>query len=542
MSSTATIELLNYALLRGFPSLFVDYCTHFEQVAPYYPGDFRRPEIRKQKVDEVIQFPRERNTLVEILIKQNKNWALDEHTYANIEALLSPDTVAVVTGQQVGLFGGPLFTLYKTITTLQIAEQLAQETGKKVVPIFWLEDEDHDFEEIASTYILSGDTPIPITYTPTQPPEGAVGRIVLDSAIQDTLATLRQALKETEHSDLLMEALQACYQPGTTLRDAFALWIKKLLPHSGLVLISPDDPELKRLSLPLFQKAIVQEELLFDQLKAISHTLEQEYHAQIHPRESNFFLLQDHQRIPLRKKGDQYYLPSSSQTWSKEELLHYLHTHPEVFSPNVVLRPLMQDYLLPTALYVAGPSEIAYFAQLKPLYHALDLPMPLLYPRASATLIEPAIRRILNRYELEPHELQEDLEVLFKRLVIERMETTVDIAFQNARIHLDQVFHELLPAISSIEPTLLHTTEATHVQCQKALDRLQQKVIKAEKRKHEQLKKHLERAKNHLFPKNQLQERILSPVYFLNLYGLQQAEKLQRTLLPDTCSHQLCYL
>ena len=541
-TSVRRVDLLAFTELKGFSPFFHAYCYDFEQLAPFFDGNFRDSRAQQEKVQQVHSASRPRQELVRILLRQQAVWGMDEPTRINIEALGEPHTLAVVTGQQIGLFGGPLYTLYKAITTVQLAHTFSRQLQQPVVPIFWLEDEDHDFEEIASTYILHQHEPLKLSYRPSELPAnpGPVGRLRIEPHIEDLYTQLHTIWGD--RIDDLLDQLRQCYQPGTTLRDAFARWLKKLLPETGLVFLSPDDAEIKQLCRPLFRKALEDEDTLYAHLEKTSRQLASTFHAQVAPRKTNFFLLTPRGRYALQRENGTYRLKGTTERLTRDELFRLLEKHPEQFSPNVIMRPLMQDYLLPTFMYVAGPSEIAYFAQFKPLYRHLGIPMPLVYPRASATMIEAPVQRILEKYDIEFPELQGDVEALYRHLIVERYGANIEQAFTRTDQQIRRALDELLPLLSTLDPTLLPAAKATQKRVFKELEKLKNKAIRAEKQKHQEVLQQLQRAQYHLFPLGKLQERVLSPLYFLSAVGFDFSTMLRDTLSTETCMHQLVYL
>ena len=204
--------------LGAFPDLFVDYCSSFSSVADLYPGDWRDPSVRRGTAEAAANRPVDRDVLADVLAEQNAEWNADAAARQNVEALRDPETVAIVTGQQVGLFTGPLYTIYKTITTLQLTEEWAEQTGRTVVPIFWVEGEDHDFEEIATSHVLRRNEVVPLTYEPgVGPNPGAVGRLELTEEIEAVLGRLDDALPDSDFKSSVMEPVRAAYQPGTRI-------------------------------------------------------------------------------------------------------------------------------------------------------------------------------------------------------------------------------------------------------------------------------------------------------------------------------------
>ena len=250
-----------------------------------------------------------------------------------------------MTGQQVGLLTGPLYTIFKTITVLQLAEQLAAETGRPVVPVFWIEGEDHDFDEIEGITLLGRNEVVSLRYEGYTPPAsgnpGAVGRIVLDEHIEAMVAEIEATLAPTDFTEPLLAMVREAYRPGRTIEEAFFLLMKSFFAGTGLVFLNADDVRLKRLVAPLFRKEIEDYEGASAALQAASAELAVDYHAQVNPRPTNFFLLRPEGRLPVDVSPDGFTLRGTAETLTRAALLDLLEREPERFSPNVVLRPLV---------------------------------------------------------------------------------------------------------------------------------------------------------------------------------------------------------
>ena len=244
-------------------------------------------------------------------------------------------------------------------------------------------------------------------------------------------------------------------------------------------------------------------------------------------------------RHPLDVENGMFKLRGNGEARTTEDLLATLQKEPESFSANVVLRPLVQDSLIPTAIYVAGPSEIAYFAQFKPVYERVGIPMPAIYPRASVTIVEGKVRKVLDEYGLDISDMDEDLESLFQQVLRENLGSDTDSRFGEASKHLHVAINELKPLLKEVDPTLLKSAEATRAALLKEFDRFRQRVLKAEKRSHEQVRSKLDKAQINLFPGGKPQERAISILYFVNKYGPDLVGRLQDVLSLDTTSHQV---
>lgn len=542
----SSVTRLPFDRFGSFPELFKSYLTDYPSVAEFYPGDFRDPDVRRKAVEAAADFPRDRQRLVEILLDQNARWGPDEKVRSNIHSLLRTDSAAVVTGQQVGLLVGPLYTPYKIITVLQLADELSKDTGRPVVPIFWLEGEDHDFQEISSIKLLHQNGVATLEYHGNPPPEtgnhGPVGNLVLTDEIERITKEVDALLPPTEFRDRVLDAIRAAYRPGVTLLDAFARLLRFIFSDSGLILIDPGDARLKQLSASLFRKELLDYTESHARLEEVSSRLQERFHVQVHPRPVQLFLIEEDGRFSLNPTEDGFTLRGKQAFYRLDELLSLLDAHPEKFSPNVVMRPLMQDYLLPTAAYVAGPGEISYFAQFKPIYEWAGIPMPVIYPRATVTLVENRIRKQLERYDLDLLDFEGDIEPLFRRVVLSELDVDLEGAFQSATNQVHEAVSALRPVIQQVNGSLVKSSEALRVLLVKEVEKFKDKVVKAEKRRHEELYGRLEKARENLFPGGKLQERAISPIYFLNKYSPELIVALGEVLSLDTTEHQVVFL
>jgi bacillithiol biosynthesis cysteine-adding enzyme BshC len=545
-TSVATaVRRASLAGLDAFPDLFVDYCTDYDAVADFYAGDWQDPDARRTAADAAARRPADRDVLADVLLDQNERWGLGAATERHIETLRDPDSIAIVTGQQVGLFTGPLYTIYKTITTLQLAEEWAEHTGRPVVPVFWVEGEDHDFEEIATAHVLHRNEVASLSYEPeVEDNPGAVGRLALTDAIHDVIDRLDEALPPSDFKPAVIERLRGAYQPGTRLEDAFAQLMRSLFRDEGLVFINPDDARLKALSRPLFRRELEEPTVPAAQIDATTQALrDQGYHAQVTARPTNLFWLGNGGRRAIDVGDDgTFVLRGTDRTFSRADLLARLDDEPERFSPNVVLRPLMQDYLLPTAAYAAGPGEISYFAQYGGVYDWADLDMPLIHPRASVSLVEGKVQKVLDKYDRSVEAFGADLDALFQEVVVETMEVDVDAAFSDTVPQIHKAINALKPEVEAVDRTLGASAEATRAAIVDEMDKLKQKVVRAEKRQQDEVRAQLEKAQVNLRPRGTLQERMINVLYFLNKYSLGLIDDLQHQLHTDTSVHQVVEL
>ncbi len=526
----------------AFSQLFQDYVNFSDSIAPFFAGDFRSLADLKQAAARTRDVPRDRDTLVEVLLDQNKRWGLQERTRDNIERLRDPESVVVITGQQLGLFMSPLYIPYKTLTTLLLAERLEKELNRPVIPVFWLAGEDHDFEEVAAFKLPGSDPSSNFLYTPKREGRGPVGRMKLTEDINRIISQIENYLPQTPNKQELLAFIRESYKPGVTFQQAFSQMLSRLFQDTGLVIASIDDRRPKELCVPLFHQEINQYQEINDILTSSSDALDALYHTQVQVNPTNLFMIDDTARYPIDADQELFHLRGNGRIYDKNALNVLIDDQPELFSPNVVLRPIVQDVVFPTLAYIAGPGEIAYYAQYKKAYAWAGLPMPIIYPRASLTLVEPSVQKALNQYDLPMLTFREDAAKLFRKYAIEHLELDLDQLFAGPTNQVEQAVNTLSQAVLSWEASLQKTAGSTRQTLLKDLDRFKEQIIKAQKRRLEHDKRRFETIHSHLFPGGNIQERAISPLHFLNQYGLDFFKTLMDEVSLDTTSHQIIRL
>lgn len=535
---------VSVAQLPGSTKLGTDYVAEFSNVASFYGGGKPDLDGLKASVGRASSRTMPREEVSHILVDQNTAWGMPQAVIENARALARPDSAAIVTGQQVGILGGPLYTVYKTISAIRLARDLSDATGRPVVPVFWVEGEDHDFDEIASISVLRANDIHSLKYDGTSAENpGAVGRLTLNDGITSLIDELEAMLPPSDFHAELFEALHDAYAPGRSIEDAFVSWWKRLFGSYGLVFMNPDDVRFKELTIPLFEHELNDSAAPAQRIEEASgRLLAGGYHAQVNARPTNLFVLHDEGRLPVDVDDDGFVLRGTDLRLARDEMLAMLRAEPELFSPNVVLRPLMQDLLIPTAAYVAGPGEISYFAQYRGVYEWAEIDMPVIYPRATATLVEPKVEKVFERYDLSLQDFVPGVDELFGRLV--RMLSQHDLENEFSRLvsALNQGINDVKPVIEKVDKNLGRTTEATRAAIIKEVDRLKERAFRAEKRQHDELRSQLEKAWVNILPTGRLQERVLSPIYFLNKYGFGLIEQLFEAVDVAERDHQLLSL
>jgi bacillithiol biosynthesis cysteine-adding enzyme BshC len=532
----------------GFSRLFNDYINNYPRVKEFYVCDFHDENEWHNRMDAVLKRSIDRSSLVKILLNQNRDYHCGVKTLANIDLLLNENTVAVITGQQVGLFSGPLYTLYKTLTVLKLTEHLSQRfSDYSFVPVFWLEGEDHDIKEVNSFKFLDATNNLmTLQYKSEDKIQGmnvgAVGDIYLDESINSLFDNLQQSLLHTEYSAKVIELFKTAYQKDMTFSRAFIHLFNVLLEDSGLIFFDPHNIDSKTMLRPIFEQELRNVSSTCKLVITQSGLLEKQYHAQVKPRAINLFMFHNGSRYGIEPHSDGYSLKGTRQIYSLDEMLGFLQTNPNVFSPNVVLRPICQDYLFPTLAYVAGPSEVSYFAQFRLLYEYFNIPEPIIYPRASTTIIEEKVQKIINKYELHVTDFFSDIEILKGRIANKISDFKVEELFSNTFGTVSESLTSLKDGLQTIDPTLVSALENTLLKMQNAIDSLKDKTIAAQKRQHEISLRQLDKVSISIYPNSNLQEREINIIYFLNKYGLEFLRWLNNELVIDKYMHQVINL
>jgi len=529
-------------------ALFVDYLNDFEKVKDFFAADFKNKNEWKKVIDRVLAKHADRSTLVRVLTEQNKQNHCGIKTLANIDLLGNENSLAIVTGQQIGMCTGPLYTIYKAVTAIKLAEELsAQIPEYNFVPVFWVEGEDHDFGEINKINLITVEGQIEkVEYLyggkPFERNPGAVGSLTIDSYAEKFLDEVQSKLQETEFKSQLFASLRGHYRAGATLGKAFTGLMNQLFEDSGLVFLNPNDAELKKLLKPVFSKEIAEVTKTSQIVIERSAKLEEHYHAQIKAKSLNLFMFHKGGRYLIEPRENDFSLKGTRQFFSKEELNNIVENSPELISPNVVLRPICQDTLLPTAVYVGGPSEIAYFAQLQPVYEFFGLQMPIVYPRASVTILEEKIKTILEKYQIDVTEVWSDIDPLLIRIAEQVSEVKVDGLFEHLQNRIKEAIAESRFGIQQIDTTLSGAIDSTLARFESQLGVLKEKTQAAQQRRQDVTLKQIQRVAANIFPNANFQEREFNVVYYLNKYGPDFVKWLGGEIVIDRFQHQVIEL
>lgn len=537
---------INFSNIPANQNLFLDFIEEFDNVAKFYSKNFRDKDNYIKHFNRLIQQDRShRNKLTQIIKNQYSTKKVSKETEANIEQLDSPKTIAVITGQQLGLFGGPLYTIYKTITAIKFCKKLKEDYPEfNFVPIFWLEGDDHDYDEVRTISLLNNENILTdISYNDGLEEEtnrGSIGKLKFNENINLVFEELQKTLRETEFKASLIDFLKTIYSPGKTFLESFSELLFNLFDQHGLIIFNPIDDEVKKLLTPIFRKAITDFQYHSTALVERSAELEEVYHAQVKVKAINLFYLDEKERLLIEPtETGELRLKGKRKKFSFEEILNQIENTPEKFSPNVLLRPICQDFLFSTGFYIAGPGEISYFAQVNPLYEFFSIEEPFIYPRASATIVEQGVNQVLTKHNLSILEIFVEEKELIDKIVRASSELNIEQLFSSANENINNVFKDVSEKIILIDKTLGDLSEKSLQRIQQTLDYLKQKATEAEKRKYETSIRQLSKVQNILYPKNNLQEREINFIYFVNKYGMDFLKWLYDNLTIDKFHHQI---
>lgn len=535
----------------GLPlsKLFCDYHHNFENLKDFYqfnPGADREEGFSEFLKKRAAGF-KDRDALVEELKRFNKPFNADQAAYDNIDRLKDPNAVTVVTGQQLNLFGGPLYIILKIATAINLSRRLESQHEVPAIPVFWLGDEDHDYDEIRHVYLPESDRVDHLSLSERDNPMPPVSQLEVGDDLQELISQVEEKLQDTDFKGDLVDLIKSCYSRGRTYRDAFGDLVSTLFSKHGLVLIGGHDQNFKNHAKPILLKSVREHRNIYDKLSDQTEAISKRYHQQVTLYRSNIFYLDDNsRRIKIHvdtEQGDEIWYTKEGQRWQKDELLDDIENHPERFSPNVFLRPMVQETLLPNVAYVGGPGEVAYYAQTMPLYDIMGITMPMVHPRITATILEHPIERVYNKLPFSIEEYAQRIEDLEQRFARQQEKEDIESIFSDWKEKVDQLVEEKADEIQEIDPTLKKSAAKATSGYFNELDKLKGKIHKSVKQQEKTQIDRIHRVKINLFPEGKPQERVFSMIYFLNKYGLDVWDILESHLQDSEFGkHQIIHV
>lgn len=516
------IDYLPFHRTGYFTPFICDYLTEKQNLKIFYNRYPNLQNFGQQIAEKATHFPdSHREVLYDALRHQYKGTDTTPETESHLRKLKEPITFTVVTGHQLNVFTGPLYFLYKIISTINLTKDLKKAYPKyNFVPIYWMATEDHDFEEI-SYFNFQGKK-----LQWNRDASGAVGQLKT-AGLEDVFEAFANSLGSGTNAEKLKDLFQKAYLEHDTLTDATRYLANALFGKYGLVILDGDNAELKTLLMPYVENDIF-ETTAFEKVSetvAEIATLPENYGIQVNPREINYFYLRDGLRERIIEQDGTYFIDRTELRFSKDELLTELRRHPERFSPNVIARPLYQEVILPNLCYIGGGGEIAYWLELKSMFEAMKVPFPVLLLRNSALIITEKQSKKLQKMKLSRADLFLKQSSFINKKI--REISNIDIDFSPQKRVLEEQFTSLYDMAEQTDKSFLGAVQAQEIKQKKGLDNLEARLLKAQKRKLEDQVHRMTEIQNTLFPNQSLQERNLN---FSELY-LELGEDLIPTLM-----------
>lgn len=507
------------------PQLLRDYLHSYEKVAAFFR---HKPDLESiLRVASHLDYPEDRRReIAAILRQQNQFLGAGASTFSNLDRLEN-GAVAVVSGQQAGLFSGPCYAIYKALAAVRCAGDLT-ERGIDAVPVFWMATEDHDLDEVrSSTFFHDGQ--LTEFSLPRGTGDGApVGRIPLGPEIA-ALRSSAETILDAADGGRLTAILRECYQPDDTYGSAFGKLFARLFRNFGLILLDPLDVRLHQMARPLLLRAVEERDAIDQALLERDKELEAAgYIPQVRVTSQSTILLSISSEGRQAVSHDDGQFRSGTRRWTRPELLDAVRSEPESFSPNALFRPVIQDYLLPTVACVAGPAEISYFAQSEVLYRSLLGRMPVMLSRPGFTLVDAKAQRLLKQYNLQAENVWEGPQELAKRMTAASIPANLSTLLRENGEEIRNRLQQWSDAVRVLDPTLQTAVETAQKKIEYQSEKLQQMIGRALDRKSGTVAAHQEFLSNLIYPHKALQSRQLCFLPFLARWGQTGLEEIER--------------
>lgn len=535
--------------LPGYNDLFIDYIDDFDSLRRFYEYDYRSFDDFARCIENTAEKYKSgrhffRTDLSSILIRQNQSFGASQKAFENISLLNEHNTLAVVSGQQLGILTGPLYTVIKAINTIQLSDVLKSEfPSYNFVPVFWLEADDHDFLEINNTSVITSQNEIrKFSYfekgTEQEKYLFPTGSIIFDGYIDSLVNELEDSLPKTDFSVELFRSVRENYSSGKSVKNAFAGFLNYILKDKGLIMIDPSDAQIKNLLKPVFERALRSSAELSEKIIGTTVEVEATHAAQVKPRAINLFYIHEGSRYLLEPRdGGNYALKNSRTRFTRDELFGKLADSPENFSWNVITRPVCQDFLMPTVAYIGGPSEVSYFAQLREAYKTFDMLMPVIYPRTSLTLLDGRTSSFIEKNGITFSELFNEKELTKAMLRNEAGKNPEDI-FGKMKDELVALFYTYDKELRQIDINQASAFAKRSAQFVDSLEMAKERFVSSKAKQNEVLTGQVKKILASVFPDSMLQERLLNIIMYLNKYGPDLIEHMNSNVSIGTFMHQ----
>lgn len=515
-----TSTRLSYEKTGVFSRIATDYVSQAAGLQPFFQHQPTMDGIR-EAISARQQFPTNRKLLVNELQKQYATVSRSAAVTENIEALLSPDTFTITTAHQNNIFTGPLYFIYKILHAIRLSAQLKKELPQyHFVPVYYIGSEDADLEELNHIY-LDGEK---LVWETQQ--KGAVGRMKIDTALLRLIDRMEGQLSVQPNGKEIIGLVRQHYRSGDTLQHATFSFVNALFAEYGLLVLLPDNAALKKQMVPVFEDDLLHQTASGIVEKTAERIQEAGYKTQAHPREINLFYLKDDLRERIELRGDEYEVLNAGLPFSKDKILAELQWHPERFSPNVILRGLYQETILPNIAFIGGGGELAYWLELKALFEYYRIPYPVLVLRNSFLVVEKKWQDKMEKLGFGIEEFFSKEQELLNKLV--KRDTANKLKLNGTLTQTEALYAAIRQQAVAIDTTLERHVDALRQKTIYRLQELEKKMLRAEKRKFSDQQRQIQAIRHRLFPKDGLQERYDNMSYFYAKWGRSFIEQLYK--------------
>jgi bacillithiol biosynthesis cysteine-adding enzyme BshC len=543
MGGPFTIGAIEQRELPGQSRLYLDLLAGTPALNEFYPNAVSRVADLKGFVPAMLQsYNADREILADGLAEFNREIGSGKRTFDKIERLRSARTVAVVTGQQAGLFSGPAYSIYKAVSAIVVANELSR-NGVDAVPVFWIASEDHDLDEVSRTFVLSNESVNEIAYRPKNSiTDTPVGSVLVDDEIDRAIEQLFAAMPQTAFTDGLRDLVSSCWRPGRSWSDCFAATLARLFAEHGLVFFDPMLPAMRWLASAGFTAAIEKADEIVSAVRERCARLESlGYHAQVLVEKDHFTMFwidETGARRALRRTANGFRAKGSGREFTSEELLDIARSSPESLSPGVLLRPVIQDMILPTAAYIGGAAEIAYFAQNSAIYKMLERPVTPVLPRHTATIVSARSRRAMEKLDLSFQEIVNGKGELIVTAA-ERENPEIAREFAESEEAINTQLNRLDRVASDIDPTVAASFAKRRRKMIHHIGAARQRALLSKLEKDEVASRRVVALQTEFMPRGALQERSVNSLSFINEYGKRIVDDMLNEFAADERRHLL---
>lgn len=532
-----------FDIIPGQGELYYDYLNKNPKLLRFYNGHHRSPEDISGLAGKILANNDFQRKFLSIVLREiNTPYGMTPETEANIKLLEQNDTLTVITGRQAGMYTGALYTLLKAMTTIKLAAHLSKELGHPVVPMFWLESSDHDLDEVNHISFPGEKEPTKFIYSDIQNPyHKPVGGLQLGKGFEKIAEKIMEILPRNDFYDAITRLMRETYTADATFSEAFGKMLTRLLGRWGLVIIDSENVELKKLAGPVITMKLMEKGRMNQLIMEQSEELRKEkYHHQIKVKSEmlNVFIHQDNNRIPISLLGELMSINGTKISMEDDELIKMSKEHPELFSPKVSFRPIIQDFLFPNVAYVGGPAELAYFAQLKKVYEFFDIEMPVIWPRASATIVDAKIQRHMQNTGIEPRDVFRDPKEVFTKILMKNTPREYDKIFEEAAIKMNDFTSWMKDSLQEAQILKPEVYDTAFKKMQYQVEHIRNLALNELTSKNQSLVNSWRRIQVQLYPHGKLQERTYNILYFLSRYGFWLMDYLMERLDVTTDDHQ----